>query len=74
MNASKKVVIAGYVRSPFTPANKGALKDVRADDLLAQTVKGLLNQTGVDARLIEDLKVGCAFPEAEQGLEGLRIA
>jgi acetyl-CoA acyltransferase len=68
MTQGKKVVIAGYVRSPFTPANKGALKDVRADDLMAQTVQGLLRQTGVDAKLIEDLKVGCAFPEGEQGL------
>ncbi len=68
MNGSKKVVIAGYVRSPFTPANKGELKDVRADDLVAQTIQGLISKTGVDAKLIEDLKLGCAFPEGEQGL------
>lgn len=68
MKGTRKVVIAGYVRSPFTPSNKGELKDVRADDLAAQTILGLLKKTGVDARLIEDVKVGCAFPEAEQGL------
>jgi acetyl-CoA acyltransferase len=67
MHGSKKVVIAGYVRSPFTPAIKGALKDVRPDDLMAQTVQGLIRKTGVNPDLIEDLKVGCAFPEAEQG-------
>jgi acetyl-CoA acyltransferase len=73
MNGAKKVVIAGYVRSPFTPANKGALNDVRADDLVAQTVQGLIKKTGVDPKLIEDLKVGCAFPEAEQGLNLARL-
>jgi acetyl-CoA acyltransferase len=63
----RNVVIAGYVRSPFTPANKGELKDVRPDDLLAQTVLGLIEKTGIDPNLVEDLKVGCAMPEGEQG-------
>ena len=67
MTESRKVVIAGYARSPFTPAGKGELKDVRADDLVAQTVLGLVCNTGLDPRLIEDLKLGCAFPEGEQG-------
>ena len=61
------VVIAGYVRSPFTLANKGALARVRPDDLAAQVVLGLLERTGVEAKDIEDLIVGCAFPEGEQG-------
>jgi acetyl-CoA acyltransferase len=74
MTEAKKVVIAGYVRSPFTPAGKGELKDVRADDLVAQTVNGLLKQTGVNPKLIEDLKLGCAFPEGEQGLNLARHA
>jgi acetyl-CoA acyltransferase len=72
MTESKKVVIAGYVRSPFTPAGKGELKDVRSDDLVAQTVNGLVKQTGVNPKLIEDLKLGCAFPEGEQGLNMAR--
>jgi len=72
MNGSKKVVIAGYVRSPFTPAAKGELKNVRADDLVAQTIQGLIRKTGVDSKLIEDLKLGCAFPEGEQGLNMAR--
>ena len=66
-SAGRNVVIAGYVRSPFTPANKGELKDVRPDDLLAQTVLGLIQKTGIDPNLVEDLKVGCAMPEGEQG-------
>ena len=67
-----EVVIAGYVRSPFTPAGKGELKDVRADEILAQTIKGLVKKTGVNPELIEDLKLGTAFPEGEQGLNMAR--
>lgn len=66
-------VIAGYVRSPFTPARKGALAKVRADDLAAQVVKGLVEKTGIDPNAIEDLILGCAFPEGEQGLNVARL-
>ncbi|MDX2223242.1 MAG: acetyl-CoA C-acyltransferase, partial [Rhodospirillaceae bacterium] len=66
------VVIAGYVRSPFTLANKGALKKVRPDDLAAAVVKGLVERTKVNPDHIEDLALGCAFPEAEQGLNVAR--
>ncbi len=61
------VVIAGYVRSPFHLANKGALRKVRPDDLAAAVIKGLLEKTKVNAADIEDLAMGCAFPEGEQG-------
>ncbi|HEX2751619.1 MAG TPA: thiolase family protein [Alphaproteobacteria bacterium] len=73
MTEQKKVVIAGYVRSPFTPAGKGDLKDVRPDDLMAQTVTGLVKKTGVDPKLVDDLKLGCAMPEGEQGLNMARL-
>jgi acetyl-CoA acyltransferase len=63
----KNVVIAGYVRSPFHFANKGKLARIRPDDLAAQVVNGLLKQTGVDPNEIEDIMLGCAFPEGEQG-------
>jgi acetyl-CoA acyltransferase len=66
-------VIAGYVRSPFTPARKGALAKVRPDDLAAQVVKGLVEKTGVDPHAIEDLILGCAFPEGEQGFNVARL-
>lgn len=69
----KPVVIAAYVRSPFTPANKGALAHLRADDLAAQVIRGLMEKTGIDPGGIEDLIVGCAFPEAEQGLNVARM-
>ncbi len=69
----KSVVIAGYVRSPFTPANKGELAKVRPDELAAQVIKGLVKKTGVKTEDIEDLILGCAFPEAEQGMNLARI-
>ena len=61
------VVIAGYARSPFTLAHKGALARVRPDDIAAQVVAALVERSRVTPADIEDLIVGCAFPEAEQG-------
>ena len=69
----KNVVIAGYCRSPFTPAQKGQLAKVRADDIAAQVVKGLIDKTGVAPQDIEDLILGCAFPEGEQGMNLARL-
>lgn len=69
----KEVVIAGYVRSPFTLANKGALKKMRPDEMAAQVVRGLVDKTGVQPDDIEDLIMGCAFPEAEQGFNVARL-
>ena len=69
----KNVVIAGYARSPFTLANKGALTRVRPDDLAAQVVASLINRTNVRPQDIEDLIVGCAFPEGEQGLNVAKL-
>ena len=68
-----KAVIAGYVRSPFHFAGKGALTKVRPDDLAATVVKGLIEKTGVKPEDIEDLVLGCAFPEGEQGLNVARL-
>ena len=67
------VVIAGFARSPFHPASKGALAKVRPDDLAAQVVKALVGRTGVDPAKIEDLPLGCAFPEGEQGFNVARL-
>ncbi len=69
----KSVVIAGYARSPFHFAKKGELTKLRPDEMAAQVVRGLLDKTGVDAGDIEDLIVGCAFPEGEQGLNVARL-
>jgi acetyl-CoA acyltransferase len=67
------VVIAGYARSPFHLAGKGELARVRPDDLAAQVIRGLLEKTKVDASEIEDIILGCAFPEGEQGLNVARM-
>lgn len=67
------VVICGYKRSPFTFAGKGALAKVRPDAMAAEVVKSLVTATGVNPEHIEDLLMGCAFPEAEQGFNIGRI-
>jgi len=67
------VVIAGYARSPFHFAHKGALTKVRPDDLAAIVVKGLIEQLGIDPTTIEDLILGNAMPEGEQGLNMARM-
>ncbi|MBO0332310.1 thiolase family protein [Sneathiella sp. CAU 1612] len=69
----KNVVIAGYARSPFTLANKGEMIKIRPDEMTGQVVKGLIANTGVNVEDIEDVIIGCAFPEAEQGLNVARI-
>ncbi|MCB9981862.1 MAG: thiolase family protein [Rhodospirillales bacterium] len=67
------VVICGFKRSPMHFANKGDLARVRPDDMAAAVVKALVNDTGVNAEDIEDLIMGCAFPEAEQGFNIARL-
>lgn len=69
----KNVVIAGYARSPFHLANKGGLTKVRPEDLAGQVVKALVDRTGVKTDDLEDLIVGNAFPEGEQGFNVARI-
>ena len=63
-----EVVICGYARSAFTPANKGQLSLTRPDNLAAQVVKGLIQKANIKEGDVEDLILGCAFPEAEQGM------
>src|SRR5262245_37256930 len=67
------VVIAGFVRSPLTFANKGDLSRVRPDELAAQVVKELVARTRIPPEDVEDILVGCAFPEGEQGLNVARL-
>lgn len=68
-----KAVISGYARSPFHFARKGKLAEVRPDDLGAQVVQGLMQRTGLDPALIDDVILGCAYPEAAQGNNLARI-
>ena len=62
-----KAVIAGYSRSPFTVAKKGDLIDVKPDVLLSEVIKNLILKSKVNLDDIEDVIIGCAFPEGEQG-------
>jgi acetyl-CoA acyltransferase len=74
---NKSVVICGFKRSPMHFANKGALASVRPDDMAAAVVKALIAESvvkpGAKPEDIEDLLMGCAFPEAEQGFNIARL-
>ena len=72
-SSANDVVIAGYVRSPFHFARKGALTKVRPDELAGQVVRALVEKTGIKGEDVEDLLLGCAFPEGEQGLNVARV-
>lgn len=69
----QSIVIAGFARSPFHFAKKGGLINIRPDDLAGQVVKGLVDRLDIDPSEIEDLILGCAYPEAEQGMNLARI-
>lgn len=69
-----QAVIAGYVRTPFHFARKGALAAVRPDDMVATALRGLVDRTGIDPASIEDVLIGCAYPEAAQGNNIARLA
>lgn len=69
----RQSVICGYVRSPFSFGGKGELTKVRPDDLATVVVKELIERTKVNPNDVEDLILGCAFPEGEQGLNLARL-
>lgn len=66
-------ILASY-RTPGCRANKGKLKDMRPDDLAAVAISGLVQRTGIDPAAVEDVYLGCSFPEGEQGMNVGRIA
>ena len=69
-----EAVIVSAVRTPIGRANKGVLKDVRADDLAAIAVRAAVERVPqLDRALIEDVILGCAFPEGEQGMNLARL-
>ncbi len=72
---SRRVAIASAVRTPFTRAHKGELKDTRPDTLAAHVIREAVAQVkGLDPKEIQDVVLGCAMPEAEQGMNVARIA
>ena len=67
-------VIVSTARTPIGRASKGALRVVRGDDLGAVAIRGALERVpNLDPNLIEDVIIGCAFPEGEQGMNVARI-
>ena len=65
--SEREIVIVDGVRTPIGRANKGSLVNVRPDDLSVLVINELLKRTGIDPAIVEDVKWGCGFPEAEQG-------
>ena len=65
--------IVDFARTPFHFARKGALATLRPDDMAAQLVRGLLARLPLDPALIEDVLLGCAYPEGPQGDNLARI-
>ena len=71
----REVVIASSVRTPVGKAYKGTLRATRPDELGAVAIRGALERIPqLDPREIEDVIMGCAMPEAEQGMNVARIA
>jgi acetyl-CoA acetyltransferase family protein len=69
-----EAVIVSAVRTPIGRAGKGALRVVRADDLAAVALRGAVERVpNLDLSLLEDVILGCAFPEGEQGMNLARI-
>lgn len=70
----KKAYILASYRTPGCRANKGKFATVRPDDLAALAIQGLIERTAIDPATVEDVYLGCAFPEAEQGMNVGRVA
>jgi acetyl-CoA acyltransferase len=69
-----EAVVVSAVRTPIGRAGKGVLKAVRGDDLAAVAVREAVRRApNLDPSLIEDVIIGCAFPEGEQGMNLGRI-
>jgi len=65
--SAREIVIVDGVRTPVGRAVKGSLVNVRPDDLSVLVIDELLSRTGIDPAIVEDVKWGCGFAEAEQG-------
>ncbi len=70
----REAVIVSGVRTAVGKAGRGALRTVRPDDLAAIVVKAAIERAAIDPALVEDVIMGCAMPEGEQGLNVARIA
>ena len=70
----RDVAIVAGVRTPFARANKGGLKDTRPDTMAELVIAEAVKRSGVDPAEVGDVVLGCAMPEAEQGMNVARIA
>lgn len=72
---TKEAVVVSYARTPFTRAHKGLLKDTRPDVMGAHVIKAALDLAkGLDGAEVEDVVMGCAMPEGEQGMNVARVS
>ncbi len=69
----REAYIVQAVRTPGCRRNKGAFAQTRPEELLSQALQGVCERAGVDKGEVDDILVGCAFPEAEQGLNVGRV-
>ena len=70
----KEAVIVSAVRTPVGKAKRGGLATVRPDEMAATAIQELLKRTpNLDPAQVEDVVIGCAFPEGEQGLNMARM-
>ena len=67
-------IVAGWVRTPFHRAHKGALAGVRPDTMVAECIKEVVKRLDLDPTEVDDVIVGCAYPEGEQGYNIGRMA
>jgi acetyl-CoA acyltransferase len=71
----REAVIVSSVRTPVGKAPKGTLRATRPDDLAALVIKEVIARApGLEPKEVEDVILGCAMPEAEQGMNVARIA
>jgi acetyl-CoA acyltransferase len=70
----KEAVIVAAIRTPVGRSKRGGLKDTRPDDMAALVMEEVVRRAGIPAGLIDDIIMGCSFPEAEQGMNVARIA
>lgn len=70
----REAVILSAARCAVGRARRGMLRNTRPDDLAAWVIDGLIKKSGIDPKEIEDIRLGCAMPEAEAGMNVARIA
>jgi acetyl-CoA acyltransferase len=69
----REVAIVSAVRTAIGKGNRGSLKDTRPDDLLGAVLKAAIERAGIDPAEIDDIVIGNAAPEAEQGMNIARV-